>query len=74
MMLDQISHQAGPVVDGGDPDEYEGDTTVGLAVYELNHFGAELDGTTALVLLALWRHNRELTQRERVAVLRRFPR
>lgn len=54
-------------------DEYEGNPIVGFAVRELNHFGRNLDRDTAADLLDVWRHRDQLSPREYLAVLRRFP-
>lgn len=67
-------YPAGPVVEGP-PDEFTGDETVGYAVHWLRAFGGnDMSNDVAAVLLAMWQHNRELTDNERHAIYRRFPR
>lgn len=70
---ERLAYPAGPPV-GYEPDEYTGDETVGYAVHCLEAFGADLSSDVAAVLLTMWRHNAELTDNERMAIYRRFPR
>lgn len=46
---------------------------VSVAVAALRHFGDELDRATAAMLLPMWRHFAELSDREYRSVLLAFP-
>jgi pimeloyl-ACP methyl ester carboxylesterase len=54
-------------------DEYAGNPIIDAAEQALRAFGDQLDRAAAARILPLWRHHHELTDRERAAVLARFP-
>lgn len=54
-------------------DDFDGHPVVMEAWWALRHFGASMDRAQAVILLAMWCHRGELSEREYRAVLRRFP-
>jgi hypothetical protein len=54
------------------PDPYAGNPIIDQAEQALRAFGEDLSVADAARLLPLWRHNSELTGRERAAILNRF--
>ena len=55
-------------------DEYGDDhPIIGHALAALRSFGGDIERVQAAMLLAMWSHRRELSDREWRAIMRRFP-
>lgn len=64
---------AGPVAEG-EPDGMDDNVAVGVALAAIEAYGGpRVDRTKARRLLSEWRHHPEMSGRERIGTIRRFP-